>query len=58
MSSDNAWRKSSYSGGTSNDCVLVRGDLAALRDTKNPANVIITVDVTALIAAVRADRIG
>lgn len=58
MTSNNAWRKSSYSGGTSNNCVLVHRDLAALRDAKNPTNVVITVDVTGLIAAVRADRIG
>ena len=29
------WRKSSFSG-NSGDCVQVRQDLAALRDSKNP----------------------
>lgn len=29
------WRKSSYSG-SGGDCVEVRGDLAALRDSKSP----------------------
>ncbi|MDX3693384.1 DUF397 domain-containing protein [Streptomyces europaeiscabiei] len=34
------WRKSSYSGGTSAECVEVSGDLPGLvpvRDSKNPA---------------------
>lgn len=50
------WKKSSHSvnGG---DCVEVRGDLAALRDTKNPSPSI-QVNVRALVSAVRSGRIS
>lgn len=58
MTSNDAWRKSSYSGGTSNDCVLVRRDLAALSDTKDPANRVLSVDVSALVVAIRADHVA
>ena len=58
MTSNNAWRKSSYSGGTSNNCVLVRHDLAALGDAKDPSGQALNVDVTALVAAVRAGRLS
>lgn len=33
------WRKSSYSG-ADNNCVEVRRDLAAIRDSKNPGHAV------------------
>jgi uncharacterized protein DUF397 len=46
------WRKSSYSG-NSGECVEVRQDLAALRDSKNPDGSALTVDVLRLLAMLR-----
>jgi hypothetical protein len=51
------WRKSSYSGGDSN-CVELRNDLTAIRDTKNPTGPTLTGDVTTLLTAIKDDRIG
>ncbi|HEX4722005.1 MAG TPA: DUF397 domain-containing protein [Pseudonocardiaceae bacterium] len=41
------WRKSSYSGGsnTTGGCVELSQDLAAVRDSKNPAGPVLSVDV-------------
>ncbi|HEX7658588.1 MAG TPA: DUF397 domain-containing protein [Pseudonocardiaceae bacterium] len=52
------WRKSSHSGGTQNACVELRGDLAAVRDSKNQAGPVLRADITALIRALKADQIG
>jgi hypothetical protein len=54
MTTRGGWKKSSHSqnGG---DCVEVRADLGAVRDTKNPAK-LIRVDVRALVNAVRHCR--
>lgn len=49
------WRKSSRSSGQ-DTCVEVRGDLGALQDTKHRGPRL-TVDVRALVAAIRAGRI-
>ena len=46
------WRKSSFSG-DSGDCVEVRQDLAALRDSKNPAGPELSVDLARLVAGVK-----
>lgn len=48
------WKKSSFSSST--DCVEVRGDLGAVRDTKNRA-VTLTADMSVLIAAVRSGQL-
>ena len=45
------WRKSSFSGEGGN-CVQVRQDLTAVRDSKNPAAVL-AVDLPALLNAVK-----
>lgn len=50
------WRKSRRSA-QDTSCVEVRGDLAAVQDTKRRGPHL-TVDVTALVAAVKAGRIG
>ena len=50
------WRKSSRS--ETNNCVEVRGDLQAIRDSKSP-ELIMPVDngaVSRLVARIRADR--
>jgi hypothetical protein len=54
-----AWRKSSYSGGGSGNCVEVAGTprrVVAVRDSKNPAAGIVTIDDPAwrsLLAAIK-----
>jgi hypothetical protein len=49
------WRKSSFSG-NSGDCVQVRQDLAAVRDSKNPNGSELTVDLTGLLSTVQAGQ--
>lgn len=46
------WRKSSFSGNSGN-CVLVRQDLAAIRDSKNPGPALAT-DLSRLLATIKA----
>jgi hypothetical protein len=54
---DLTWRKSSYSGnGATGNCV--EPALGALRDSKHPDGSVLSVDVTALVAAVKAGQIG
>lgn len=48
------WRKSSFSG-SGGDCVQVRQDLAAIRDSKNPNGPMLTVDLSGMLAAVKAE---
>jgi hypothetical protein len=43
------WRTSSFSG----DCVQVRQDLAALRDSKNPHGPTLTVDLSGMLGAIK-----
>jgi len=57
--SDLTWRKSSYSGSGDHDnadCVELAA--SAVRDSKNPAGAVLNVDITALVAAVKAGRIA
>lgn len=56
MNVSREWKKSgrSTNGG---DCVEIRADLCAVRDTKNPDQVI-RVNVPALVHAVRVGRVG
>lgn len=51
------WRKSSYSS-AENACVELRGDLATLRDSKNPGGPILRADLAAFVAAVKDGRIN
>ncbi|MGH3858393.1 DUF397 domain-containing protein [Actinokineospora sp.] len=48
------WRKSSRSS-TQTNCVEVRGDLTALRDSKNPEPTLV-VDIRQLLAVVKASH--
>lgn len=50
------WRKSSFSG-SSGDCVEVRQDLAALRDSKNATGPALAVDLTRLVATVKSGEL-
>jgi hypothetical protein len=58
--SDLTWRKSSYSGNGSDadtsDCVELAA--SAVRDSKNPAGPVLNLDITALVAAVKAGQIA
>ncbi|HEY3611503.1 MAG TPA: DUF397 domain-containing protein [Pseudonocardiaceae bacterium] len=50
------WRKSSYSGeGATGNCVELALD--AVRDSKNPAGPVLSVDVDALVVAVKLGQI-
>lgn len=51
------WRKSSKSGNDTS-CVEVHRDLDGLRDSKNVAGPVLTIDAAALVAAVKSDRIS
>lgn len=47
------WRKSSFSG-NSGECVQVRQDLAAVRDSKNPVSPMLAADLARLVAIVKS----
>lgn len=55
---DTGWFKSTFSTSGSDNCVEVRftGDVARMRDSKNPASVL-SADVPALVAMVKAGRL-
>ena len=53
--SDLIWRKSSYSSGGEN-CVELAD--SAVRDSKDPDGPVLSVDVTALVAAVKTGQIA
>jgi hypothetical protein len=50
------WRKSSFSGSGGN-CVEVRQDLAAVRDSKNPTGPTLTADLSLLLATVKSGEL-
>jgi len=50
------WRKSSFSGSGGN-CVEVRQDLAAIRDSKSPSGPALAVELTVLLTAAKAGRL-
>jgi flagellar biosynthesis regulator FlaF len=50
------FRKSSYSDADAKECVEVAGTLDALRDSKNPDD-LLAVELRALLTAVKSDRI-
>ncbi|MCT2583885.1 DUF397 domain-containing protein [Actinophytocola gossypii] len=47
------WRKSSFSG-DSGECVEIRQDLAAVRDSKNPGSLSLLADLSQLVATVKS----
>jgi len=50
------WRTSSFSG-TGGDCVQVRQDLAAIRDSKSPNGPMLAADLFGLLTAVKAGHL-
>jgi len=50
------WRKSSFSG-SGGDCVEVRQDLAAIRDSKDSNGSALAVDLPRLLAIVKSGRL-
>jgi len=50
------WRKSSFSGDGGN-CVQVRQDLAAVRDSKNPTGPTLAADLSRLLATVKSGEL-
>ena len=55
MSTNESWRKSSRSG-AQNSCVEL--SRSRVRDSKNPGGPILTVDLEALLAAVKSGHLG
>lgn len=51
------WRKSSHSG-QETACVELAHTLGAVRDSKNPAGPVLSVEILALVAAVKSDQIN
>ena len=51
------WRKSSRSN-TGANCVEVRSDLAAVRDSKNPGGPALSVDVSGLLTTLRSGQLS
>jgi Domain of unknown function (DUF397) len=46
------WRKSSFSG-SGGDCVEIRQDLSAIRDSKNPTGPTLILDLARLVQSLR-----
>ncbi|MFD9702130.1 DUF397 domain-containing protein [Lentzea sp. NPDC059081] len=59
MAEDRRWRKSSYSS-TGQDCIELAGDLVAVRDSKNPTQVLGfgPLALSMFIEAAKADEFG
>ena len=52
------WRKSSYSQPNGGQCVELTPTLDAVRDSKNPTESRMSVNLTGLLDAVKADRLN
>jgi Domain of unknown function (DUF397) len=52
------WRKSSRSSGQGGECVELASSGDRIRDSKNPGGPVLRADLGALLAAVKADRLG
>lgn len=50
------WRKSSRSGGNGGACVEL-ANVGAVRDSKNPNGQILSIDLSHLLAAIKAGRL-
>lgn len=50
------WRKSSFSGSGGN-CVQVRQDLTAIRDSKNPLGPALRAELTGLVTAIKSGHL-
>ena len=56
--SDLTWRKSTYTGGSDNANCVELATQGAVRDSKNPTGPILSLDITALVTAVKAGQIA
>jgi hypothetical protein len=56
--SDLTWRKSTYSGTADNSNCVELAAHGAVRDSKNPDGPVLSANITALVAAVKAGRIA
>jgi len=56
--SDPTWRKSTYSGGGDADANCVELAQGAVRDSKNPDGPVLSVEIAALVAAVKMGQIA
>ena len=50
------WKKSSRSSGNNGNCIELRSDLGALRDSKNPTGPALAVDLDEFLTAVRTGK--
>lgn len=56
---DIRWRKSTYTnGGGDAQCVELAHTRDSIRDSKNPTGPVLSGDLSALLAAVKADQLG
>jgi hypothetical protein len=53
-----AWRRSSHSSGGAENSDCIELAASAVRDSKNPAGPVLHLDITALVAAVKAGQIA
>jgi len=53
--SKTGWRKSTHSS-AANECIEVARTLDKIRDSKNPAGPILTIDLAALLTDIKAGR--
>ena len=56
--SDLTWRKSSYSGTAEGSACVELAVHGAVRDSKNPDGPVLSADITALVAAVKAGQVA
>jgi len=56
--SDLTWRTSTYSGGNDADANCVELAQGAVRDSKNPDGPVLSVEITALVVAVKMGQIA
>jgi hypothetical protein len=56
--SDLTWRTSTYSGGSNGDQNCVELATGAVRDSKNPDGPVLSIEITALVTAVKSGQIA
>jgi hypothetical protein len=56
--SDLTWRKSTYTGGAEGQNCVELASQGAVRDSKNPGGPVLSVEITALVTAVKSGQIA
>jgi len=56
--SDLTWLKSTYTGGSEGGNCVELASQGAVRDSKNPDGPVLSVEITALVTAVKSGRIA